>query len=438
MIVIRKDESDTTIKLFIDEVEIQQVHIMNFSIDGVSPYYFVKISEFENAVILAKHRLEEFPNQLTLRFYNWLELTDFYIAIDIDTVAHSISEHQEFVKGKNCVLGIKIVPHLENWNFAYSFNDYKIEFDKQWNGSLKQEISKIDWIHKSKNPLLSIYSLDFQQSLEKTFSTNFSDEKISEIVKPFIKIILDCHNNTLDNLKLLTYNNSLSVLFDFPEELKVPCEQYLTYFVQFLRDLGINSTPNLKEEAGKVLFSVTPTDDVQALDKIREALAIYLSLPSNPIPNSTGDRTVDMVLSGARANAKHLESQLELAIAKLQFKEATLELKDATIEQHQLMIRKKDVTINELQEIVARKNIFEESLERVEINGEVVEESLYRFSREDDIEIEVTPVLDEKVEEAKIGLVKFHEVNKLKDYGVTFDLPTAIRGLIDYFKRNRD
>lgn len=236
-----------------------------------------------------------------------------------------------------------------------------------------------------------------------------------------------------------TESGFIKFSFIFPDEIKIHCEQYLLYFAQFLQDLGIKATSNLKEEAGKVLFSVTPTDDFEALDKIREALAIYLSLPSNPIPNSTGDRMVDMVLSGARANIKHLESQLELAIVKLQFKEATLELKDATIEQHQLTIRKKNETIRELQDIVARGNIFQESLEKVEINGEVIDEkNLYRFSREDDIEVEATPVLDEKAEETKVGLVKFHEVTKLKEYGVTFDLAKAIRDLIDYFRRDKD
>lgn len=232
--------------------------------------------------------------------------------------------------------------------------------------------------------------------------------------------------------------NTLGIGFDFPIELRVSCEQYLLYFAQFLRDLGLNATSNVKEVAGKVLFSVTPTDDFEALDKIREALDLYLSLPSNPISGSTGDRTVDMILSGARANVRYLESQLELAIAKIQFKEATLELKDATIEQNQFALRQKDETIRELKEIVSRGNIFQESLERVEINGEVIDEkSLYRFSREADIEVEATPVLDEKNEETKIGLVKFHEVSKLKDYGVTFDLPKAIRDLIDYFKRDK-
>lgn len=326
MIKIKKDEFDSKEKLFVNEVEIQKVYISDYSWDEnkLNRYYFIKISGFENAAVLAQQRLDEFPTRLTLRFHDWLELSEFYIALDIDTVAYSFSKTNKFVKAENTVIVVKIVPHLENWNFAYSFNDYKIEFDKKWKEGLKQDIDKIDWLDKSKNNILNLSSLEVNPYFKKTFVTNFSNETISEIVTPFVEIVLDCHNKTLNNLKFLKDSDSLSILFDFPEELKVSCGQYLLYFAQFLRDLGISATPNLREEAGKVLFSVTPTDDFEALDKIREALAVYLSLSSNPIPNSTGDRTVDMVLSGARANAKHLESQLELAIAKLQFKEATL------------------------------------------------------------------------------------------------------------------
>jgi hypothetical protein len=33
--------------------------------------------------------------------------------------------------------------------------------------------------------------------------------------------------------------------FDFPEPVKVPCQQYLLYFVQFLKDVGVEATAEL-------------------------------------------------------------------------------------------------------------------------------------------------------------------------------------------------
>ena len=384
---------------------------------GLPNYYIISKTD-ESLQKLTVLTLFEFNSARveSINLTNWTRWEGFNI---------SVSFHPEFQSKKYIEFEVEFEPDLVNWNFPYSYNTYYEIFRNNW----EKEIDK--------DPLFGVGGN--KDKFMPVVKAKLNDLSIREEIENNIKQFAEIHKKTLSQLKQAQLENSLFTSFNFPSNLKVSCEQYLLYFAQFLQDLGINATSNLKEEAGKVLFSVTPTDDIKALDKIREALAIYLSLSSNPIPNSTGDRTVDMVLSGARANAKHLESQLELAIAKLQFKEATLELKDATIEQNQIALRQRDDTIKDLKEMLARGNIFEESLEKVVINGEVVEEtSLYRFSREDDIEVEAKPILEEQSEETRIGLVKFHEVTKLKDYGVSLDLPKAIRGLIDYFKRDKD
>jgi hypothetical protein len=124
----------------------------------------------------------------------------------------------------------------------------------------------------------------------------------------------------------------------FPEEVRVPCEQYLLYFTKFLRDLGISSTANIKHEAGEVLFSVTPDSPNQALDKIRVALEIFLDLPKKEIV-IVPDEEFEIAMLKAKANIDHLNSQLSLAKAEVRFKEreihafeATLEAKDISIE----------------------------------------------------------------------------------------------------------
>jgi DNA-binding transcriptional regulator LsrR (DeoR family) len=78
-------------------------------------------------------------------------------------------------------------------------------------------------------------------------------------------------------------NESVQLSFDFPKEVRIACEQYLLYFGQFLSDLGVSADTAITHEAGKVLFTVTPTDRDTALEKIREALDTYLQLPSQPL-----------------------------------------------------------------------------------------------------------------------------------------------------------
>src|SRR6266446_3721901 len=121
---------------------------------------------------------------------------------------------------------------------------------------------------------------------------------------------------------------SVFMLFDFPEQVRVPCEQYLLYFGQFLRDLGVEVNTALTPEAGQVLFSVTPTDKKEALNKIRVALDLYLHLPSSPMNDTTNESIEVQRLEAAIFRFK---SDLKLAAAELQAKNRTIEAQQLII-----------------------------------------------------------------------------------------------------------
>jgi CheY-like chemotaxis protein len=129
---------------------------------------------------------------------------------------------------------------------------------------------------------------------------------------------------------------SLISQFDFPEEVRVPCEQYLLYFVQFLKDLGVEATADISHEAGKVLFAVTPSDKNEALGTIHNALEVYLRLAASPIDSSSMLHS-DIQVQRLAANIQHLQGQLTLAHAVLQAKDATIELQQTTIQQQRLL-----------------------------------------------------------------------------------------------------
>ncbi len=158
--------------------------------------------------------------------------------------------------------------------------------------------------------------------------------------------------------------NSLGINFDFPIELKVFCKQYLEYFAQFLQDLGINATSNLKEEAGKVLFSVTPTDDVEALDKIREALAVYLNLPASPI-------VYDESFAAMRLHQQidNLQHSQKMAVREIRSAERELRLAQTVIEHQDKIIVQKDSIIEQQNKVIEKiksKSIMMDSLENKE------------------------------------------------------------------------
>lgn len=133
-------------------------------------------------------------------------------------------------------------------------------------------------------------------------------------------------------------NNSLVTWFNFPAPIKASCEQYLIYFLQFLEDLGIKANSEIKEDAGRVLFSVTPVDGPSALGKIKEALEVYLDLPRNQEFNAAVDEFSNIAVSQLKANVFFLKSQLSLAHAMLEAKNATIDaLKLSVFRQQQML-----------------------------------------------------------------------------------------------------
>lgn len=126
-------------------------------------------------------------------------------------------------------------------------------------------------------------------------------------------------------------SSAIRLVFDFPPPIRSACEQYLMYFVQFLSDLGIDARAEVKERAHSVLFSVTPENDKQALEKIREALQVYLSLPTAPNTVLANGPSSDIAVSQLQANVLHLQSQVLLTKAAIQMTSAALDLKDEQI-----------------------------------------------------------------------------------------------------------
>lgn len=142
--------------------------------------------------------------------------------------------------------------------------------------------------------------------------------------------------------------NSLEVAFDFPEDVRVPCEQYLLYFGQFLSDVGVKATTNIRHEAGQVLFAVTPDDKDTALDNIHTALGEYLNLARAPVNEAS---IVSIAEQRLAANVDHLKGQLRLKNAELQLAHATIQTQQVAID-----VLKGDVLLQSVKDVTPKKS----------------------------------------------------------------------------------
>ncbi len=254
----------------------------------------------------------------SIKLTNWAKWEGFNISI---TFGRDIKSKKEIL------FEVSFDPDLTNWKLPYSYNDYFKVFRDIWN---------------------EVYGSDYQETLyiggnddkfKPVLKAILNDLTLAEETENNLDQFFRIHQKTLSKLKDEHFKDSLLTSFNFPDKLKISCEQYLLYFAQFLQDLGINATSDLKEEAGKILFSVTPTDDIEALDKIREALAVYLNLPASPIIYD--DSFAAMRLHQQIENLQHSQ---RMAVRELQFNEKLLVAQSD-------MINEKNVTISQLQTV---------------------------------------------------------------------------------------
>ena len=121
-------------------------------------------------------------------------------------------------------------------------------------------------------------------------------------------------------------NNSVVTFFQFPNEAKTACKQYLLYFAQFLADIGIEVDTEIKEELNQTLFKVIPSDKNESLEQIKQALTVYLKAPSDNTLSTQLANNSDIAIRQWEANIFHLKSQLALAASIIQVKETTIEM----------------------------------------------------------------------------------------------------------------
>lgn len=238
------------------------------------------------------------------------------------------------------------------------------------------------------------FLLPINLTLKEIFNTVTSDLKYA-----FTK--------ALDELEENTENYVLTTRFiQFPAEIRVPCEQYLLYFAEFLRDLGVNAITEIKHEAGEVLFSIVPSDPNYALSSIKNALDVYLQLPKGELI-IVSDSEFEIAMLKVKANVEHLNSQLSLAKAEIRVKEKEIQALEATLEA-------KDISIQNLKErFEQQKNL---------LKGEIAEGI-----------IKVEPNIKEEDKEEFFDGV--FALTQFEEKGFRVNLAQLFRKLRDLFKQ---
>ncbi|WP_046757660.1 hypothetical protein [Kordia jejudonensis] len=239
--------------------------------------------------------------------YNWL----------------SIESSLSFIKGETNYLYLDI--DLTNWNMPFSF--------KSFLALLIDEIKD--------DELISIFKDDIKDILEEGLCLDVYINEESNDLETLYYEVLEMFKLKFDTIFLELENVNASNLkntFTFPPEIQSSCEQYLIYFATFLKDIGINAETNIESKAHETLFTVIPKDEEEALDKIKEALQMYLSLPESPEFESVASEFQDVGVQQLASQVLFLKSQLMLANSAIQMKDATIKSLNMTNYQQNVVI----------------------------------------------------------------------------------------------------
>lgn len=159
-------------------------------------------------------------------------------------------------------------------------------------------------------------------------------------------------------------NNGVTAIFQFPHHLKTSCEQYLTYFAEFLRDMGVHTNVSLEGRGYDTFFKTVPKDSKQALKKIQEALIIYLSIP---VAAEHELRVLENDNLKYKMAFERLKLQYGFFKKQLHLNETELELRNALVTSKDEVIRAKDDHIKDLKHDLKMVLIY--SLKVMEIQG---------------------------------------------------------------------
>lgn len=327
-------------KIYIDNKILERVTVKTQFYKNKVTGHKITSRDFNSTDLICLFSFEEIENLTSLnltKYLNWTKLGHLIY----------ISRHRP---NDDLILSIYFKPK-QLIPDQYTFDEYLEQFTKH--------LSKYNEDHLRSNVTFTRFET---KSFEIGISNIISSQTVIEKEISNLSDICEAlHNKTLAFLYSISGSSSFEFTFDFPVELKVSCEQYLIYFAQFLRDLGISAESNLKAEAGKVLFSVTPNDDVEALNIIREALAVYLSLPTSPIIYD--DSFAAMRLQQQVENLHHSQ---KMAVRELQLNEKLLFAQSE-------IIREKNITISQQQSIIEQKDKIIEKISSKSIMMDSVE-----------------------------------------------------------------
>ncbi len=161
------------------------------------------------------------------------------------------------------------------------------------------------------------------------------------------------------------FSEKVVAKFNFNKESLHAYSAYISYFIEFLKDIGIDAAGEFKHDSDSIVLSISPNNKDIALTNISEALSAYLKLPSISIETDLVSN-LDPI---SEFKFEKLRSEIERLKSSLRVSEALVKYQDTLISHHET--NKSVVSIN------SRKNDIIDGLSYVYVDDKEQEKKSF-------------------------------------------------------------
>ncbi len=221
------------------------------------------------------------------------------IKIDNIVIEESSEDYLHFSLGENLLKKVyledlpeKITIHLDRWEGLFG----RVFFQRNSNKIHVRFVISLgftEWNHKVS---LGYFVKHFERSLlfniEADLSVDYDaecyfftieyekyfDYSLMEELRTILLKVEKVFDICIDEFSFEESDNDILAAFDIPDHLRTTCGQYLVYFQEFLNDIGLSAKVSILNKESATLLSIKPNNKEEALEKIHDALSLYLGI----------------------------------------------------------------------------------------------------------------------------------------------------------------
>jgi len=217
------------------------------------------------------------------------------------------------------------------------FLGYTWEIDpSNWNGHLNPYLIRdmiFDVLNSQSEFPINI-NKESSISNDMDAATLYFDINKSEITKfwndklLFSSFLNDSLELAEEKVAIGGFINKVVAKFEFDEYSQQSFSTYLMYFIEFLKDLGIETNSEFKKKGNSLVLSITPKNKDVALTQISEALAFYLKLPElnlNDVSDVNSNPIAELKMEKLRSEIERLKSNQRINEALLKYQDSLID-----------------------------------------------------------------------------------------------------------------